>query len=277
MSQKPALHFARVRKPVIGMVHLAPLPGAPLFAGSLDEVEHRALSDAESLLTGGVHALLIENFGDAPFYPRRVPPWTLTCMTRIALRIRDRFGCALGVNVLRNDALAALAIARAVGAAFIRVNVLCGARVADQGLLISEAHKLMRIRRWLEAADVQVFADVDVKHSTPLGTPQPVEQEVADAAERGRVDALIVSGSGTGRPADVAQLARVKQAAGSVPVLVGSGVTAANLPDLWPHADGFIVGTALKEDLTPAGRVSRECVEALMGVWKRLAADESAG
>lgn len=255
---------------MIGMVHLAPLPGAPGFEGSLDDIEHRALDDAETLLAGGVHALLIENFGDTPFYPDRVPPWTLASMTRVALRLRDRFGCPLGVNVLRNDGLAALSIAHAVGASFIRVNVLCGVRVADQGLLVGRAHELMRLRRWLDAADVQVFADVDVKHSAPLGVGLPVEQEVADAAERGRVDALIVSGRGTGRPTDPDQLARVRRAAGDVPVLVGSGTGPDNLAALWPHADGFIVGTALKQDGRPAARVSRQRVETLMRAWRRL-------
>lgn len=260
-----------MRRPVIGMVHLAPLPGAPGFEGSLDDVEHHALDDAETLLAGGVHALLVENFGDTPFYPDHVPPWTLACMTRVALRLRDRFGCVLGINVLRNDGLAALSIAQAVGASFIRVNVLCGARVADQGLLVGKAHELMRLRHWIGATGVQVFADVDVKHSAPLGPRMPIEQEVADAAERGRVDALIVSGSGTGRPTDPDQLARVRAAAGDVPVLVGSGVRPETLPQLWPHADGFIVGTALKQDARPAARVSPQRVEALMQAWRQLA------
>ncbi len=272
MPANPSFPWTTVAKPVVGMVHLSPLPGAPECTAPLDEVEHRALDDAEALLAGGVHALMIENFGDAPFYPDRVPAWTIACMTRIGLRIRDRFGCAVGVNVLRNDGIAALAVAQATSAAFIRVNVLFGARVADQGILVGQAHELLRLRRWLDAAGVQIWADVDVKHSAPLGAGVPIEQEVVDAAERARVDALIVSGTGTGRPADVALLERVHAAAGPVPVLVGSGVTVDNLASLWPYAGGFIVGTSLKRDGRPAERVDRQRVEVFMDAWRRCAA-----
>ena len=163
----------------------------------------------------------------------------------------------VGVNVLRNDGRAALAAAVAADCDFVRVNVLCGARVTDQGVIEGIAADLLRDRRMFGAEHVQVWADVDVKHSTPL-SPRPLEEEVADTLKRGLADALIVSGGGTGLPTDPAKLARVKAAAGVAPVLVGSGASLETLGELTPHADGLIVGTALQRD----GRIDADRVRA---------------
>ncbi|HXD50949.1 MAG TPA: BtpA/SgcQ family protein, partial [Burkholderiales bacterium] len=137
------------RKIVIGMLHLPPLPGAPLFDGNLKRIRDSVLRDAETLATGGVHGLMMENFGDVPFYPDRVPASVVAQMTALACEVRGRVDLPLGINVLRNDGRSALAVAHACGASFIRVNVLCGARVADQGLIQGIAHDLLRERALL--------------------------------------------------------------------------------------------------------------------------------
>ena len=257
-------------KPVIGMLHLLPLPGAPNARGSLAEVLARALADAEALAMGGCHALMLENFGDVPFYPDRVPAVTVAAMTRVAAAVKERFASLpLGINVLRNDGLSALAVAVAAGADFVRVNVLTGARVTDQGLVQGIAHDLARARQILSARHVAILGDVDVKHSAPLAA-RPLADEVADTVHRGLADAVVVSGSGTGQPVDPAKLRSVKTAAGASPVLLGSGVTAQTLATLAPHADGFIVGTALKEGGLATNAVSRAAVEALMAAHKAV-------
>src|SRR5690606_13240725 len=112
--------------------------------------------------------LMLENFGDTPFYPRRVAAHTVAAMTAIAVEVRRQVDLPLGINVLRNDGLSALGIAAASGADFIRVNVLSGARVTDQGIVQGIAHDLLRERRWLGAESVKILADVNVKHSAPL-------------------------------------------------------------------------------------------------------------
>ena len=127
-------------KPVIGMLHLPALPGSPLNELSLEAIRRHVLKDAEALATGGVDGLILENFGDVPFYPRRVPAHTVAFMTAIALEVRRAFDMPLGINVLRNDAEAAMAVAFAAGAQFIRVNIHSGARVTDQGLIEGMAH-----------------------------------------------------------------------------------------------------------------------------------------
>ena len=256
--------LSSVRRPVIGMLHLPPLPGSARHAMPMPEIIAHVLRDAEALAAGGVHGLMLENFGDVPFYPGRVPAETVAGLTAAAVEVRKRFDLPLGINCLRNDGCSALAIAVAVGAQFIRVNVLCNARVTDQGLLQGIAHELLRDRARLKADGVKIMADVDVKHSAPLA-PIPLEAEVEDTLRRGLADALIVSGQGTGKPTDIEHVRRVKMAAGDSPVFIGSGITAENIANFLPHADGFIVGTAFKDGGNPASPVQVERVRKLVG------------
>ncbi|MFN4244111.1 MAG: BtpA/SgcQ family protein [Tepidisphaerales bacterium] len=265
-----------VERPVIGMLHLMPLPGSPNYQGDRQAVIKRLLEDADALVAGGVHALLLENFGDVPFFADNVPPYVIAEMTAMAMRVRAAFdGVPLGINVLRNDAAAAMAIAASVGADFIRVNVLTGARLTDQGIVQGRAHDVLRLRDVvLEAQNIAVWADVEVKHSTALA-PRDVGDEVEDMLLRGLADALIVSGSGTGKPTDPQKLAAVRAAADrtvrrKVPVLVGAGVTPESLPTLARYADGFIVGSSLKHHGFAAAPVDPSRVKALMDAWRLL-------
>ena len=236
------------RPAFVGMVHLRPLPGSPGWAENWQDVLESARRDTAALAEGGADAILLENFNDIPFFKSRVPRITVAAMTAAAVAVRSAApGLPVGVNVLRNDGRAALVVAMAAGCRFIRVNVLSGARVTDQGLIEGISAKLLRDRRDFGAGEIAIWADVDVKHSAPLA-PRPLEEEVADVLERGGADALIVSGAGTGRPTDPQTLSLVKRVAGDVPVLVGSGVTVESLPAFKQDAAGLIVGTALKVD-----------------------------
>lgn len=258
--------WSTVPKPVVGMLHVPPLPGAPRFSGDLTALSNHVCRDADALAQGGVHGLMLENYGDLPFYPDRVPVHVVTHLTALACEIRFRFPqLPLGINVLRNDGRSALAVAHAAGAQFIRVNVLCGARVADQGILHGIAHDLLRDRVLLGADKrIRIFADVDVKHSAPLA-PRPLEDEVSDTLDRGLADALIVSGSGTGRATDPGHVAAARAAAkGKAPVLVGSGLTARSLHEYLPHADGFIIGSAFKAGNDPSQPVDVARVRELL-------------
>ncbi|MEI6828566.1 MAG: BtpA/SgcQ family protein [Synechococcaceae cyanobacterium ELA445] len=231
--------------PLIGVVHLQPLPGAPLWAGDLEAVLRAALADVEAYLEGGADGLIVENFGDVPFWGDRVPPETVASMARIATAVVARSPVPVGINVLRNDALAGLAIAQASGARFIRVNVLTGATVTDQGLLQGPAAELLRRRRLLGADGVRILADVLVKHGAPLA-PLAMGEAVRDVLARGGADGVIVSGSGTGRATDPGDLEQARGAVAGAPVLIGSGATVETMATLAARCDGVIVGTALK-------------------------------
>jgi membrane complex biogenesis BtpA family protein len=232
---------------LVGVIHLGPLPDSPRFSGDLPSILANASADARLLVEAGFDGIVVENFGDAPFLPDRVSPVTVAAMTAVALAVRAAAPkIALGINVLRNDAEAALAIAVATSAEFIRVNVHTGARVTDQGLIEGRAHETLRRRRALGAEHIRLFCDVDVKHSAPLAA-RPIGEEAHDLATRGLADAVIVTGSGTGRGVAVADLDAVIDALGpDVKVLVGSGVTIATLSDLH-RAHGVIVGSCLRK------------------------------
>jgi len=250
------------QRPLIGVVHLLPLPGSPRYGGSLAEVTDRACADARSYIDGGLDGLILENYGDLPFFPGPVPPETVAAMTVAAGEIGRMTDRPLGINVLRNDALSALGIAVAAGAAFIRVNVLMGASVTDQGIIQGPAHRLLRRRREL-GAEVKIFADVLVKHAHPLGRADAAES-ARELLGRGLADVLIVTGPATGREPAGEDLARVKEAAGESPVLAGSGVRPENVSKILTVADGAIVGTSLKRDGQTERAVDIERVKALL-------------
>lgn len=262
-----AFSFFSSKRPVIGMIHLPALPGSPRYVGSvtMEHIRDWVLRDADALADGGVDGLMIENFGDVPFYPGRAPAHTVAAMVRLAGAVRDRFTLPLGINVLRNDGQSALAVAAAVGAQFVRVNILCGARLADQGIIQGQAHEILRERAMLGAKEIKVLADVDVKHSAALAQVS-LESEVEDTLVRGLADGLIVSGTGTGKATDPGQLERVKAVAGSAPVFVGSGADEQTIGHYLPFADGFIIGSAFKKGGKVNNPVAREKVERIVGV-----------
>lgn len=230
------------RKVLIGMVHLKPLPGSYLYDGDFDRVIEHAVNEAKKLEKAGFDAVMVENFGDVPF-PKTVEPITVAAMSVIAKAIREEISLPLGINVLRNDGIAAYSIAYAVKADFIRVNVLSGVAYTDQGIIEGIAHELAKLRKLLPGR-IKVFADVHVKHAYHFGE---FEDALRDTVERGMADAVVISGKATGEPVDIKKLALARKIS-PVPVMVGSGTTYGNLPKLWKYADGFIVGTWIKRE-----------------------------
>lgn len=228
---------------LIGMVHLGPLPGSPGFTGDLDEVITAAMTDAEILAEAGFDGVMVENFGDAPFFADDAPKITIASLTTAVNAVYEASRLAVGVNVLRNDGLGALAVAAATPASFIRINVLSGTMYTDQGPIIGNAAEIARMRTAV-CPDVAVMADVFVKHATP-----PAGLSLTDAThdlvERGGADAVVVSGTGTGSAADPDDLATVTRAS-DLPVYVGSGVSASNIAATLELAHGAIVGTSIK-------------------------------
>jgi hypothetical protein len=225
-----------------------------------------AVADARALVEGGFSACLVENLGDAPFARDAVDAATVAAMTVVVGEVRRAVAAPIGVNVLKNDARAALAVATATGAAFIRVNVHVGAVVADQGLIQGDAYRTLRYRRSL-GADSRLFVDVGGKHAVPLA-PVDLGQVARDAAYRGLADALVVSGVATGEPTPLADVRRVREAVPDRPILVGSGVTPETVRDLLAVADGVIVGTWLKR----AGRTDAPVDPARVAAFVRAAA-----
>jgi membrane complex biogenesis BtpA family protein len=246
---KPAglLPLTSAERPVIGVIHLLPLPGAPVQGPGLQAVLDRAWFDASALVEGGAKGVIVENLGDAPFAAGPVEPHVVALLSRIALGIRARFGSALtvGINALRNDALGALGAAAVAQAGFVRVNVHVGAMVTDQGLLQGRARESLLYRQRIDP-NLAIVADVLVKHAVPLGNQQ-LEDVARDTWARGRADALVISGSGTGLPTRAEDLRRARSAVPEAQLWIGSGLNAQTVAQLGPLADAAIVGTALHQ------------------------------
>jgi hypothetical protein len=250
------------RFPLIGMVHLGPLPGSPLYEAPLSAIIDAAERDARALCDGGIAGLLVENYGDTPFFGGRVPPVTVATMAVVVSRIVAWSPVPVGVQVLRNDARGALAVAVASGALFLRVNVFAGVAVAGEGLLRGDAAALLRERRAL-GADVAIWADFRAKHAAPLGARSD-EVELAELAGRAHADAIVVSGEATGAAPDPAALARIRAAARDASLVLGSGLSAENAGALIPHVDAAIVGTSVKRGGVTTNPVDPASVRALV-------------
>jgi len=261
--------MTRPVKHLVGMVHLPALPGAPGCDQSMESIEAVALQEARILQEAGFDAIVVENFGDVPFHGECVEPVTIAAMTRVVCRLRRELpDLQMGVNVLRNDARAALSIAAAAQATFVRINVHVGAAATDQGILQGRAAATLRLRRSL-GTDVAIWADVHVKHGQSLAH-ETVADEARDAVERGLADALIVTGQGTGWRTDIDELRSVKALELGVPLYVGSGVTEQSLDLYLRESDGVIVGSALKEGGRARGALDAEKARRFMAAARAL-------
>lgn len=250
-----------VERPVIGMVHLWPLPGAPGYTGyGMDKVVDEALADARTLVRGGVDGLIVENMWDLPFYVGMdVPPEESACQAVAARAVVEEVSVPVGINVVHNGGVVALAIAVASGAAFIRVCLLTGAQVWDTGELDHGcAAGLLRKRKELHAESIKLLCDVDKKHAVRF--PGIDLATHIEWTEFYGADALIVSGRMTGNAPDVEKVREAKRLAHR-PVLVGSGATEENIGEFLRWGDGVIVGSSLKADGDPTNPVDEERVK----------------
>ena len=260
-----------VEKPVIGVIHLPPLPGSPRFSGDLSEIVERAVREARILEDCGVNGVIVENFWDVPFKVRVRDAETIASMTVIVKNIVDEVNIPVGVSLLRNSGVEALAIAYACNAKFIRVNALCQVIVAPEGILYPIARELIELKYKLKS-NVRIYADVNVKHGKPL-----VERDIVDVAkeciERGMAEAIILTGSRTGKVVELNDILKLRKAKLGKPIVVGSGINLNNIAKYWSIADGFIVGTYFRVNGDLSKPIDRERVNKLMREVERLRVD----
>ncbi len=234
-------------KPIIGVVHLLPLPGSARWDGQMEPICARAEQEALALATGGANGIIIENFFDVPFTKGRLDAVTVSAFTIAVKRVMALCNLPIGINCLRNDGLSAMAIAAATGAQFIRVNILSGTMITDQGLIESNAHELLLYRKNLGAdQSIKIFADVLVKHAAAIESSPDIGLIAKETRNRALADALIVSGHSTGDPPTMEDLRAVHNALPDCPLLAGSGVYKENIAKLLSIANGAIVASSLK-------------------------------
>jgi uncharacterized protein len=252
-------------KPIIGVVHLRPLPGAPRYSGAdVREIYTAAVRDAEALASGGVDGIIVENAGDMPFArPDDIGPETVAALTAACHEIRAAVTVPIGITCVANGVIPGLAVAKATGARFVRANQWVNAYVANEGLLDGPAPRALRYRSAIGAHDVSVFADVHVKFGAHAITADRTISEQATDAEWFDADVLIATGTRTGSPTSPAEVREVR-AGTNLPVIVGSGLDPDQLDDLFRVADGAIVGQWLKVDGRWWNPVDKARVERLM-------------
>ena len=257
-------------KPVVGMVHLWPLPGAPGYTGyGLQAIIDHAMSDAEALVRGGVDGLVVENMWDHPYYVGgEVKPEATAAHAVAAAEVVKSFPLPVGINVIHNGGVVCLGIAVAARARFIRVCILTGARLWDTGEFDHGcAAELIRKRKGLYAGDIHIFADVDKKHSVPF--PGIDLATHIEWTEFYGADALVVTGKMTGSAPDVEKVSEAKRLA-TRPVLIGSGANEENIGALLRHADGVLVGSSLKQDGVMENPVDENRVRAFVDAVRRV-------
>ena len=235
--------------PIIGTIHLPPLPGAPRYRGErLADIYTSAVDDARAYAEGGVDGLIVENEGDIPFLkPDQLGPETVAFMAVATQKVIEAAGLPTGVLVLANATVHSIAVAKAAGAVFVRANQWVNAYIANEGYLEGTAAAALRYRELLNASDIRILADVHVKHGSHAIVGDRSVQELTRDTEAFDADVLIATGQRTGDPTQPEEITAISTVA-SRPVLVGSGLSADNAAELLNHADGAIVGSAMKED-----------------------------
>jgi membrane complex biogenesis BtpA family protein len=258
------------KKPIIGMIHLRPLPGSPLYNNTgLGTVIDEALEEATIQLENGINALNIENYNDMSYFPDAAPAETVASMAIVAHEIRKAFPKAvLGICTL-SDPVAGLAIAHSIKAQFIRATFFTEASVDVSGLVLRRPHEILRFRKFLDPS-IMIFADVHIKHSAPLAV-RPIEESAYDAAYF-LADAVIVSGKHTGFPTNIEDVKKVRAVLPDFPILVGSGANKESIKELFRYASGAIVGTSLKRDGKSENPVDEQRVKDLMKATEEVRA-----
>jgi membrane complex biogenesis BtpA family protein len=259
-----------VNKPLIGNVHCAPLPGTPRYKGEpMAAIIERAIQDAQAYAAGGMNGLLIENHGDIPFLPPgEIGPEIVAAMSVVVKAVAEAVDLPFGLDLLANDAIGALAIAKATDARFIRVNQWVNAYIANEGLVQGESGRALRYRRMIGADDVAIFADVHVKHGAHAIVGDRGVAELARDTEFYDADVAIATGNRTGDSVPVDEIREVRSGT-SLPVIAGSGLGRDNAVPLLADLDGAIIGSSLKHDGVWWNQVDQARVEALVAEVRR--------
>ncbi|MBA3516564.1 MAG: BtpA/SgcQ family protein [Rhizobiales bacterium] len=234
-------------KPLIGDIHCAPMPGTPRYRDeAMDAIVRRAVQDAQAYAQGGMDGLIIENHGDIPFLqPDEIGPEIIAGMAVLVKAVSEAVQLPFGVNLLANSAIGGLAIAKATGARFIRVNQWVNAYVSNEGIMQGESGRALRYRKQIGAESVAIFADVHVKHGAHAIVGDRAVSEQARDVEFYDADVAIATGNRTGDSVPAEEIKAIRSGT-KLPIIAGSGVTRENARVILGALDGAVVGSSLK-------------------------------
>ena len=231
-------------KPVIAMVHLAALPGAPLHGGDLEAIVEGARADLRALQAAGVDAVMFGNENDRP-YEFAVDTASTATMAYVVGRLRPEIAVPFGVDVLW-DPMSTVALAAATGAAFVR-EIFTGSYASDMGPWTPDAGKALRTLQRYGRGDCAMLYNVSAEFADSLDR-RPLPDRARSAVFSSIPDAVLVSGQITGEAARMEDLEAVKRALPATPVLANTGVKHDTVAEVLRLADGCVVGSALKVD-----------------------------
>ena len=257
------MNLFNIQKPIIGMIHVNPLPGTPKYSGSVKSILDKAKSEASLYRSCGINALMIENMHDAPYLNRFVGPEITTLMSIILYEIKKNYEMPAGIQILAGANKEALAAAHSAGADFIRSEGFVFAHIADEGIFNSDAGELLRYRKQIDAENILIFTDIKKKHSSHSITSDTDIIETAKAAEFFLSDGVIITGSATGREPSLEEIIVVKESI-NIPILAGSGITAKNVTQYFEYCDALIIGSYFKKDGKWSNPIDQDKINALM-------------
>ena len=269
MHTPPMTKFVTTDKYLIGMIHVCALPGTPSSSMTVSKIVDQARQEADILLSSGFDALLIENMHDTPYLNRQVGPEIVASMTAVMLAIREMTDLPIGIQILAGANKAAIAVAQAANANFIRAEGFCFAHISDEGIMSSDAGELLRYRAAINANHIAVLTDIKKKHASHAITADTDLKSTCEAAAFFQSDGIIITGFATGKPASI-QDVKIAESATELPIFVGSGITSENLAEYWSSATGFIVGSSLKYDGRWNNFIDAEKAQHLCNIAKKL-------
>lgn len=264
----------KTEKTVIGMIHVAALPGTPKFGGNVKEIINKALAEAEIYKNAGIDGIAIENMHDVPYLKKEVGHEISSLLSIIGYEIKNRTGLPCGIQILAAANKAALAAAKSAGLDFIRAEGFVFGHLADEGYIDSCAGELLRYRKAIDAEEIAILTDIKKKHSSHAISADIDILETAKAAAFFLSDGLIVTGKSTGEVADLEELSILNNHL-NIPVIIGSGITLENVETYLPVCDAMIIGSYFKEKGYWENSVNAEKVVALMNKVKKYRAENA--
>jgi len=261
------MNLLDIQKPIVGMIHVDPLPGTPKYSGNVKGIIGKALSEASIYRSCGIDALMIENMHDVPYLNRVVGPEIISIMSIILYEIKKKYEMPVGIQILAGANKDALAAAHSAGADFIRAEGFVFAHIADEGMFNSDAGELLRYRKQIGAEKISIFTDIKKKHSSHSITSDTDVVETAKAAEFFLSDGVIITGSATGKKPSLEEIKTVKENV-NIPVLAGSGITAKNVAQYLEYCDALIIGSYFKKDGVWSNPIDPERVNLLITKWQ---------
>ena len=256
------------RKPIIAMIHLAPLPGSPLYdrAGGMQKIVEDSARDIEALQEGGVDAVMFGNEGDRP-YLMKATPETVAAMAAAIATLKPMIKRPFGVDYLW-DPSATVALGVATGAAFGR-EVMTGVYDSDMGLWQPDAASALRLRHNLARDDFKLLYNITAEFASPVGS-RSIAQRARSAVFSALADVVVVSGPMTGEGVDTSDLKAAKAAVKDTPVFANTGVNIETVKDILAVADGCVIGTHFKRDGITWNPVDGDRVKRFMDLVRRL-------